>query len=117
MADHIEINQFFEEILHVLVRVVPQHADVVQHVAGVRTAVDRHKAVDKYAEALDQLTDTDIEELVRFVERPGNRHHIAETEKIWDAYGAEQAGRILLKHFYEHNKNHLIHAEKLKHLH
>ena len=117
MADHKEINQFFEEILHTLITIVPEHADVVKHVAALRSSIDNHAALDdKYAKELQPLTDTDLEMLVRFVERPHGRHHIAEVEKIWKKYSAEIAGRQLLKHFYDHNKNHLDHAEKLKHL-
>ncbi len=117
MANHEEINNFFEEILSTLIRVIPKHADVKKHVSELRKSIEKHaEKNDKYALELKPLTDTDLEELVRFVEKPGNRHHIAEIEKLWKEYGAEQAGRLLLKHFYEHNKNHLVHAEKLKHL-
>ena len=93
------------------------HADVLDHVAKLRTSIDQHKVLgDKYAEALDQLTDTDLEKMVRFVEKPGNRHHIAALEKLEKDYGIEAAGREFLRHFYDHNKNQLIHAEKLKHI-
>jgi|ETN01SMinimDraft_4_1059930.scaffolds.fasta_scaffold53632_2 hypothetical protein len=115
--DHTEISQFFDEIIHILIKITPMHADVQDHVAKLRTSIDQHKVLgDKYAEALDQLTDTDLEKMVRFVERPGGHHHIAELEKLEKNFGIEAAGRQFLKHFYDHNKNQLIHAEKLQHV-
>jgi len=117
MPDHTEINQFFEEILTTLFKIVPEHADVKFHVIALRASIENHaKLDDKYALELQPLTNTDLEKLVRFVERPGGRHHIGEVKKIWDQYGAEAAGRQLLKHFYEHNNTQLEHSEKLKHL-
>ncbi|MFH1450552.1 MAG: hypothetical protein ABIF92_01050 [archaeon] len=117
MTDHAEINQFFEEIIHILLEVRPQHADITEHVDALMNSIIRHAGLgDKYAEALYQLTKTDIEAMLRFVERPHGRHHLAEIEKMKKDLGAEAAGRLFLKHFYDHNKNHLIHAEKLKHI-
>ena len=114
MAEHKDRKEFFEELFHILFKIVPEHADIKKHVAAVRWAINEHKENNRFAEALDELNDTEIEELVRFVERPGGRHHIHEVRKIWDAYGVEQAGRKLLEHFYAHNKSHLIHGRKLR---
>ena len=115
MTNHEEINQFFEEVLHILIRVVPQHADIESHVRELRTVIDNHKGQDKYAKELSGLNDNELEMLIRFVERPHGRHHIAEVEKLWKEYGAETAGRLLIKHFYDHNKGHMVDADKLKH--
>lgn len=114
MADHEDRKEFFEEILRILFKIVPQRADIAQHVAAMRKAINEHKEKNRFAKALAELNDTEIEELVRFVERPGGRHHIHEVRKIQEAYGTEQAGRKLLEHFYDHNKSHLIHGRKLR---
>jgi len=50
------------------------------------------------------------------VEKPKNHHHISEIEKLEKEFGAEKAGRLFLKHFYDHNKSHLLHAKKLQHV-
>jgi len=115
--DHAEITQFFDEIIHILIKIKPQHADINEHLDALTKSIDKHASLgDKYAEALYQLNKTDLEVMLRFVEKPHGRHHIAEMEKMMKELGAEAAGRLFLKHFYDHNKNHLIHAEKLKHI-
>jgi hypothetical protein len=115
MTDHEEINQFFEEILNILIKITPQHADIENHVEELRKVIDAHKVVDKYAKELSGLNDNELEMIIRFVEKPHGRHHIAEVEKLWKEFGAETAGRLLIKHFYDHNKNHMVNADKLKH--
>lgn len=114
MADHKDRKEFFEELFHILFKIVPQHADITKHVAAIRKALEEHKEKNRFAAALYELNDTEIEELIRFIERPGGRHHIHEVKKLWEEYGAEQAGRKLLEHFYEHNKSHLIHGRRLR---
>lgn len=114
MADHKDREEFFEELFQLLFHIVPRHADIIQHVAAIRKVIENHKEKNRFAEALDEFNDTEIEEFIRFIERPRGRHHVHEIKKIWENYGVEQAGRILLEHFYKHNKGHLIHGRKLK---
>jgi len=114
-TDHAEISQFFDEIIHILITITPEHADILDHIAMMRTTIDQHKVLgDKYAEALDELDDTMLEKLLRFVERGRGRHHLAAIEQEKKEYGAEAAGRMLLKHFYNHNSSQLVHAKKLQ---
>lgn len=114
MADHAEISKFFDEIIHILIEVRPENADIEGHLDKLIKAINEHAALgDKYAEALFQLNKQDLICLIRFMESPDRRHHIAEIEKLLKDFGPETAGRAFLKHFYDHNKNHLAHAEDL----
>ena len=114
MKDHKDQTEFFDELLHILLNVVPNHPDIKLHVSAVICVVDKHKSKNEFAMALSSFSSAEIEMLVRFVERPRGKHHIHEVKRLWETYGSEQAGRLLLEHFYGHNKKELIHNRKLK---
>jgi hypothetical protein len=114
MVDHKEREEFFKKLLEILFQLVHKHADIVMHVVSIRALINDHKDKNKFAKALAEFNDNEIEMLVRFVERPRGRHHIHEVKDLWEKYGAEQAGRQLLEHFYKHNNSQLIHGRKLR---
>ena len=110
-----EDDIFFKEFFAVLLKVDPMHPDIVNHVANIRRVFLKHPH-DKFVVHLSKLNDTEIEEIVRFVERPHGRHHIAELEKLLKHYPPHEVGKLFLHHFKEHEGKHLIHPEALGHI-
>jgi len=109
-----EDDVFFNEFFAILLKVDPLQPDILNHISNIRQVLSKHQH-DKFAQHLSQLNDTEIEEIVRFVERPHGRHHIAELEKMLKHYPSHEVGKLFLHHFYQHNGKHLIHPDALKH--
>lgn len=110
-----EDDIFFREFFAVLLKVDPMEPDIENHVASIRGVLRGHPH-DRFAEHLSRLNDTEIEEIVRFVERPHGRHHIAELEKMLKHFPPHEVGRLFLHHFKEHQGKHLIHPGVFKHI-
>lgn len=110
-----EDDVFFKEFFAVLLKVDPMKPDIVNHVANIRRVLTSHPN-DKFAQHLSLLNDTEIEEIVRFVERPHGRHHIAELGQMLKHYPPHEVGRLFLHHFKEHQGKHLIHPDALRHI-
>ena len=109
-----EDDIFFREFFQVLLDLDPTHPDITHHVSSLRSVLNHHPN-DKFAQHINQLNDTELHEIIRFVERPHGRHHISELHKLLDTYPPHEVGKKFLHHFYEHQGKHLIHPDALKH--
>jgi len=109
-----EDDIFFREFFGVLMGLDLSRPDISCHVASLRSVLNRHPN-DKFARHIAQLNDTELHDIIRFVERPHGRHHISELHKLLETRPPHEVGKMFLHHFYEHNGKHLIHPDALKH--
>lgn len=116
MADLAEYDSFFDELLHILMNVDLKSADIEHHVDKMRALIENHKAVDKYAEKLSHFNDTELEAMLRFVEKPKGRHHIGELRNFLKEWPAHEVGVLFLRHFYKHEGEHLPNGHYIQHV-
>lgn len=108
-------ESFFRELLEVLISLSPSHPDINEHVSALERLISSAPGT-KHISPLKKLSRTELEELLRFVQKPKGRHHIAEIEKMLKERTAKESALLFLHHFYRHEGEHLPHTEGLKHI-
>ena len=106
---------FFKEFIGILISLNPSHPDITEHVTQLENLIQKANPT-RHIKPLKPLNRTELEAILRFVQKPKGRHHIAEIEKLLKHETATQAGILFLRHFYKHEGEHLPHTEGLKHL-
>ena len=108
-------ESFFRELLEILISLSPNHPDIREHQSALEQLI-LNAPDTKHIKPLKALNRTELEELLRFVQKPKGRHHIPEIEKLMKECTAKESALIFLRHFYKHEGEHLPHTEGLKHL-
>ncbi|MEA3229689.1 MAG: hypothetical protein U9P44_02130 [archaeon] len=107
-------STFSKELLKIIMTTDSFTFSISDHIKTIRTLAEKFSKEDKDARLFSSLNDTEIKAMLRFVEKPHGRHHIAELEKMLEKYDGSSVLRIFLKHFYEHEGHKLIHTDILK---
>ena len=107
-------NTFSKKFFDILMTTDSFSYDIEDHITNIRNISDEYITQDKDAELFNKLNDTEIKAMLRFVEKPHGRHHIAELEKMLKEYDSASVLRVFLKHFYEHEGHKLVHTDVFK---
>ncbi|NOQ55636.1 MAG: hypothetical protein GQ477_02400 [Nanohaloarchaea archaeon] len=107
-------NTFSTELLKIIMTTDSFSFDIDKHIKNIRGLCATYLEQDRTAKSLDKLNDTEVKAILRFVEKPHGRHHIAELEKMLKEYDSASVLKIFMKHFYEHEGHKLIHTDILK---
>jgi len=108
-------ESFFRALLEILISFSPNHPDIREHQSALEQLIAGAPET-RHTRALKALNSTELEEMLRFVQKPKGRHHISEIEKMLKEHSAKESALIFLRHFYRHEGEHLPHTEGLKHL-
>ena len=108
-------EEFFRSFLETLISLDPAHPDITEHVTALEQLISK-AGPTRHTRPLKQLNRTELEAILRFVQKPNGRHHIAEIEKMLKKRSATQTALLFLRHFYKHEGEHRPHTEGLKHL-
>ncbi len=108
-------EKFFKGMLEILLSLSPSHPDIKEHTSALEQLIFSAPET-KHTRALKKLNRTELEQMLRFVQKPKGRHHMAEIEKMLKKCSAKESALAFIRHFYKHEGEHLPHTEGLKHL-
>ncbi len=103
--------EFSTNFISVLTSVDPKNYDIEQHIAKIQDLIGKFKDTDRHAHLFSYLNREEIRAMLRFVEKPHGRHHIAELEKMLHMEDSDHVLKQFMKHFYEHEGKKLAHTE------